>query len=426
MSYRVGAPALQRDGTREWLRWLDRLQKSVCSRYVGQPVTAFHHERGPVQGMDGVIRAAYGDVEVVVNLNPVEMNNGTVSLPPYGFHVTAPDLLAATTDMGGTPFVWVYAPAEAGASIELPGVSKAQATIAFDDGSVVTEWVFGGIVGVPLPARLGRKRVKPPAELAGKAPSDWPGGKPAVGILDIPGMEPIWTKTTAADWLAAFVNSRLAIEHGVPIGRITSREQLAAALEAGPTRWLAIVNPCGEAFPTLPSGDWKQTLDAIRRYVEHGGCWWETGGYSFHLAAGPEGQQQVGSSGMGHLGLPVGAGEIDQPAEPLVVPAGTRAWLGDALAKRVERSMSAVNRGAVRGSHDPGHVTLVAGRRQDFIAGYRLDGWGWLWRIGGFWPNPDVALPVAVKAVEHVYTHPPLPARPGGVKYLWHARVTTE
>jgi len=436
MSYRVGAPALQRDGTREWLRWLDRLQKSVCSRYVGKPVTAFHHERGPVQGMDGVIRAAYGDVEVVANLNPVEMNNGTVSLPPYGFHVTAPDLLAATTDMGGTPFVvegskgrfdvWVYAPAEAGASIELPGVSKAQATIAFDDGSVVTEWVFGGIVGVPLPARPGRKRVEPPAELAGKAPSGWPGGKPAVGILDIPGMKPIWTKATAADWLAAFVNSRLAIEHGVPIGGITSREQLAAALEAGPTRWLAIINPCGEAFPTLPSGDWKQTLDAIRRYVEHGGSWWETGGYSFHLAAGPEGQQRVGSSGMGYLGLPVGGGEIDQPAEPLVVPAANRAWLGEELAKQVERSMSAVNRGAVRGSHDPGHVTLVAGRRQDFIAGYRLDGWGWLWRIGGFWPNPDAALPVAVKAVEHVYTHPPLPVRPGGVKYLWHARVTTE
>ena len=126
------------------------------------------------------------------------------------------------------------------------------------------------------------------------------------------------------------------------------------------------------------------------------------------------------------LGLPVGAGEIDQPAEPLVVPAGSRAWLGDALAKQVERSTSAVNRGAVRGSHDPGHLTLVAGRRQDFIAGYRLDGWGWLWRIGGFWPNPDVALPVAVKAMEHIYTHPPLPVRPGGVRYLWHAIVTSK
>ena len=434
MSYRVGAPALQRDATREWLRWLDRLQKSVCSRYVGQPVTAFRHERGPGPWIDGVIRATYGDVKIVANLSPMPWSDGRLALPPFGFRATAPGLLAATTDMCPTPFVlegqqgrfdvWVYAPAKTGVVMELPGVGKARVTFTFDDGSVATGLAIEGFVSVALPARPGRKRVKPPAELAGKAPTDWPGDKPAVGILDIPGLKPIWTTIAPQDWMGAFSRSPLAAKLGMPVRRITSGKQLAEALEAGPTRWLAIINPYGEAFPTLPDGDWRQTLDAVRRYVADGGCWWETGGYSFYLAAGSEGQQQVGSSGMGHLGLPVGGGEIDQPAEPLVVPAEGRAWLGDALAKRVERSTSAVNRGAVRGSHDPGHVTLVAGRRQDFIAGYRLDGWGWLWRVGGFSPNPDVALPVAVKAMEHIATHPPLPVKPGGVKYLWHAVVT--
>ncbi|NQT52680.1 hypothetical protein HQ576_11540, partial [bacterium] len=131
----------------------------------------------------------------------------------------------------------------------------------------------------------------------------------------------------------------------------------------------------------------------------------------------------VGPSGTGCLGMPVGGGDVDAPPEKLrVTPAG-RAWLRGALADRIGRLSSAVNRGLVRGSHDPGHVTLVAGSTQDFIGGYRLDGWGWLWRIGGFYPNPDVAVPVAVRVMEHIATHPPLPAKVGGTKYLWHTKV---
>lgn len=52
-----------------------------------------------------------------------------------------------------------------------------------------------------------------------------------------------------------------------------------------------------------------------------------------------------------------------------------------------------------------------------------LTGWGWLWRIGGFFPNPDVALPVAVRVTEYLYTHPPLPAQRPGIQYLWHATI---
>jgi hypothetical protein len=93
---------------------------------------------------------------------------------------------------------------------------------------------------------------------------------------------------------------------------------------------------------------------------------------------------------------------------------------------RVEKAASAVNRGLPRSNDDPGHVTLVAGADQDFIGGYRLDGWGWFWRIGGMSPNPDAALPAAVAAMEHIFTNPPLPVKAGGVKYLWHATVVAK
>jgi len=119
------------------------------------------------------------------------------------------------------------------------------------------------------------------------------------------------------------------------------------------------------------------------------------------------------------------AQRLDQdPATTLQVTSEGRQWLGDDLSTKIERMTSAVNRSLARGGDDPGHITLVAGQDRDFIGGYRLKGWDWLWRLGGFWPNPDVALPVAVAAMEYVYTHPPQPAPGGGIKYLWHAVVT--
>jgi len=87
---------------------------------------------------------------------------------------------------------------------------------------------------------------------------------------------------------------------------------------------------------------------------------------------------------------------------------------------------SSVNRGLSQGSDDPGHLALVSGGRQDFIGAYRLDGWGYLWRIGGLNPNPDVAVPVAVAAMKYVFDHPPLPIAGGGLSYLWHVKVTAQ
>ncbi len=49
---------------------------------------------------------------------------------------------------------------------------------------------------------------------------------------------------------------------------------------------------------------------------------------------------------------------------------------------------------------------------------------GWLWRIGGFYPNPDVAIPVVVAVLERLYSHPPLPPERDTVRRVWHATIT--
>jgi hypothetical protein len=303
--------------------------------------------------------------------------------------------------------------------------------VSFDGGVAVPATVQDGVCVFRLPGRPGSQRVEPPPALSGKAPRDWPGTKPAVAVLDFgPGASMTWTRISPSDWLRALGQSRLAREHGVTVDRITSIDSLQAALEAGVTKYLAIVNPYGETFPSAAPGRWREGLDRIRHYVRHGGSWWETGGYSFHSAVSPtEGRWQfesVGPQGAGYLGLPVGGGDVDQAPEVLSVTAEGQAWLGKDLIDRIAASASTVNRALERGNQDPGHVTLVAGRDQDFIGAYRLDGWGWLWRIGGFHPNPDVALPVAAAAMEYLYTHVAPPAPPTGAKYLWHAVVSGE
>ncbi|MCY3021895.1 MAG: hypothetical protein NTW87_23030, partial [Planctomycetota bacterium] len=429
LSYRVSAAGLTQDAPREWLKWLDRLQKSVVARYIGQPVTAFVHDRGPAPSVedDGLIRATYGNVRIVANLGPQPRKEDGRVLAPYGFHAAAPGLVAANLGEAaghgfgdaGVSFVvvkgtrqagaggaglhiWVYAPAEEEVVVELPpGMATGSIVAATGDIVPAAGPVQEGFFSFRLPARPGQKRVVPPPELAGKAPRDWPErgapmrkpAPPAIGVLDFgPNVRPAWTATPAQRWLDACGDSRLARELHVPVRRIATIEDLVAALKAGPTAdrnvgptagagrsaCLAIINPYGEHFPAAAPGAWREMIALIRQYVNGGGSWWETGGYSFHGAYAPKDgkweREAVGPAGLALLGVPVGGGEVDQAPEPLRVPAEGRAWLGEGLSARVETLTSAVNRGLPRGSESTGHVTLVAGTDQDFIGGYRLDG----------------------------------------------------
>jgi hypothetical protein len=215
---------------------------------------------------------------------------------------------------------------------------------------------------------------------------------------------------------------------GAPVRSIGTLEELYAALDAGPRSTLAIVNPYGEGVPEAAPGQWKATLDRIRRYVENGGCWWETAGYTFHMAFYPSGagwaSESVGPAGLASFGIPIGGGDIDAPPVALEATEDARSWLGEDLCARIAALRSPVNRSLPRGTNDPGHVSLVLGDGQDYIGGYRLNGWGWFWRIGGFWPDPAVALPVAVAVTEAIYTRAPMPAPASGAHFLWHGSAS--
>jgi hypothetical protein len=448
LSYRVSPSSLERTGSREWLRWLDRLQKSVCARLVGEPVQAFAHERGSNAAFedDGLLRAVYGSVEVTANLNSRPMTSGGYELASYGFQATTPGVVAAhlksvgSMDLGddGVSFVvegdaakaeiWIYSRGDRDVAVEMPKAMTGPATLRMDGVPDVNVTAQGRTLALHLGPRPGVGRMQPPAALAEKSPQDWPGNRPALGVLNLPGMPRAWTHITSLDWVEAFQQSRLATEFGVPVRQITNVAELQAALQAGVTSWLAIVNPGGECFPVAASGQWRAMLELVRGYVNQGGCWWETAGYSFYAPAFRDQQgwqtETLGPDGMEYFGLPVGTGPVDQAPEPLIVTARGAELLGGTLSAALAGKMSAVNRWLPRTADAPSHFTLLAGAQQDFLGAYRLEGWGYLWRVGGFWPNPEVVLPTAVAAMEYLSTHPPLPVEPDPTRYLWHGVVS--
>jgi len=139
MSYRISARTLNEPAPRAWLGWVDRLQKSIVARYLGEPVVAFSHQQGsPASGDDGVIRATYGPVRLIANLSATSRHEDGCELPGYGFHATAPGLIAGNVrSLAGTVFgdegvcfvtegdaqraeVWFYAAAGSEVAAELP------------------------------------------------------------------------------------------------------------------------------------------------------------------------------------------------------------------------------------------------------------------------------------------------------------------
>ncbi|MEI7733018.1 MAG: DUF6259 domain-containing protein [Verrucomicrobiota bacterium] len=308
MSYRISAPALERDAPREWLRWLDRLQKSVCAQYLGTPTLAFEHQQATRTGAGESIRSKFGLLTIAANLSSQPQTVDGKALAAHGFHVSGPGVVAGRLSQvnnqrfgnEGVSFVteerqkqfevWAYAPAETQIAVELPRALNANARVTFDGGKAQPATIQNGVVSLRLPALVGQTLVRPPENLAGKAPKDWPGGKPAIGVIDLSnGHKPNWTSIMPSAWVAALEKSPLLQRHGLAVRRLTTAAELDQALKAGSQAWLMIVNPYGEIFPAGLAGDWRARLTQIREYVVHGGHWCEAAGFSFHTALMPTG-----------------------------------------------------------------------------------------------------------------------------------------
>lgn len=447
MSYAIALGAIGGDGPGEWLRWLDAIQKTICARYTGEPLESFSIERESPDD-PGVMTSQYGPVKVVANLSgrarPAP-GRPTTTLAPYGFVAEATDALAGgVTELdgvrmpGGKP-VWftrevreqvaeyvVFAPERSTVALPLPSAWGSVGPATLDGGACQLD-LDGGVARFTTRPAARDGALEPPAELASEAPSQWPLGRRPnrIGVIAPADLPTVWTTIRPLDWLEALASSAWVQAAGIAVERIDTAAELRAALAEEASGWFAIVNPLGEVFLAAEGLDGYATVDAIRDYVRNGGIWWETGGYSFYTAAqlGESGMWEfdtLAGGGLGRLGITAAMDPIDAPPVSLEATEAGRHWLQPQSLEAIGRHPSQANRGAGSG---PPTVCLVASSEREYVFGYRLDGWGWLWRIGGLNPIREVALPVVVDTLEHLYTHPPLPLPTDPTPRTWRLRV---
>ncbi len=80
--------------SRQWLLWLDAIQKNVVARYSGAPLKEWEHTWGK-HGETGLMRAVYGNVSILANMTGAPRQEGKFIIADNGFLVQAPRLLAA-------------------------------------------------------------------------------------------------------------------------------------------------------------------------------------------------------------------------------------------------------------------------------------------------------------------------------------------
>ncbi|MGN0852031.1 MAG: hypothetical protein ACI4Q3_01495 [Kiritimatiellia bacterium] len=370
----------------KWYEWLHVLQSRVVSRIAAQPLVRFRHDRAPLfatpgdparEEDDGVVAAQWGDVSVLVNLGDVPRTCGGRNLAPYGWWIEGPGLRSGHL-------------ADAPAFVEAGGC----------------RWVYGEDPDFAP--------VRPTEAQRTKAPRDRADAPRTLAVLDFgPQVHPCWSKVTAAEWVATFETSALAVRHGLGVVRLATVPELFAAL-GGQTPCFAILNPYGEILPTAGAGAWRELLPAIQRYVATGGHWIETGGAPFYGAFWRERDGQIRretlhGAGAESLGIHVRMDPIDEAPVALAAAPAAAAWFPPALRRQIAATRSMANRGLA--DHGDAPVTpLVADRSGRVWFGFhRLGGWGALWRVGGALPDRELVRAIVPAALEHAFTTPPPP-----------------
>ncbi|MDR2849415.1 MAG: hypothetical protein LBW77_02585, partial [Verrucomicrobiota bacterium] len=200
LSFAASPASLAQDAPREWFAWLDRLQKSVCARYLGEPLRDFKHDRAPLfaaggdprrKSDDGTLRAAYGDVRLLCNLGDVPRAVEGTPLPAYGFRADAPGLTAGLAP-DGTGYVlenndlWIYAQPQTTVTLPIHASLKENTKLRFE-GTPPTAFLLPpsafdvqrSTFSITLPPRGGPPRRPPPAHRAAPPPPRRPRGNPA-------------------------------------------------------------------------------------------------------------------------------------------------------------------------------------------------------------------------------------------------------
>ncbi len=432
-----------------WLNWLDALQKTICAQYAGKKLLDFTY---PQTGSDHqkphelIYTQFQGNVTIVANTGEtnVPLKNllantaftkeerdwlDTITLPPFGFYASAPNARAARIfDKEGTPVSIavqlknknidgvVLAPGATTLQIPVPDSWKSAQVNLMDSKYAAKSAFKGNLLEIILP-KYQDDYEEMPVDYATKAPKTIKATKPVVAIVSpkdlkhphLPADIDLWEKH-----LKHFLS-----EEGIDVIRISDLGELVRLLKLPPSpeRPFAIVSPAGETVFGLPEIKPLDFIQMIKNYVNTGGIWWGTGGYPFfyYLAVRSDGSTiftHLGGSGSSIFGITCPGGPVDQPKRPLTLTEEGKRWFSKQRAERLKYATANAQRPFLT---PPETLVLVKGGKDNYVAPIRADGWGFLFNLGGFSVDKEVASDIIAGTIIFLWNNswpqPPTPQR---------------
>lgn len=422
---------------RNWLFWLDALQKTAIGDYNGRKLLdyAYVEEGTDRQTPHSLIYSHYdGDVVVISNISDtVRPLAGLLaktafsdadkkwleaqSLPPYGFYIASPTSRAGrmfAADKRIAQFAIGYdngtVKGKLIGDIDSPLTVQVPAPKNWKDIATPTATLKNGWLMLNNPAPRKSERPQHPPQLLNTSPKQLLGGKATIAVF-----KPTPYDHPTVHGYADFLKENLKQFMGTDdfnFVELTTFDQLFDALgrQFSAERPFAIVSPSREAVLAPAGMTFDDLSKRILAYVQNGGIWWETGGCPFHYFrnVNPDGtykQSFLGLAGLSPFRLTMGLDGYHAPNEPLEVTETGKRWFDK---ERIERICTTLANTKRAFHSTPGSITLVSGTSSNdsFVSMHRCGGWGFFANMGGM-RYPDIlTADVVAGALLYLWNNP--------------------
>lgn len=211
------------------------------------------------------------------------------------------------------------------------------------------------------------------------------------------------------DLQQAMESTNLVTKDHMQVVLLDTPAAIDSALTTQASNYLAIINPLGEFFIANDKRDVAPMLSRIKSYVDQGGSWWATGGYSFFYAAwrgGGEGESNgwtrevYGEKGLDSFGIKLNVVPNSEPAPLKLTRTGTEI-LGDKWARYIRNERA----DAVRFPNwKSAGAVLVETESRPYVTVNRV-GKGLIWHITGFSNSASTLIPCIIGSCEFISQH---------------------